>query len=83
MLYEEIEVGDIVCALTESGDIDVKTLGMVSSKLEKSSYEPMRVICVDHFYDVQNRSGFGCFAPKNLVKLDIKKLYHKIGRAHV
>ena len=42
--YEDIEIGDVVCVRTESGDMDVKTLGIVIHKLEKSSYEPMRVI---------------------------------------
>ena len=77
--YEDIEVGDIVCAKTESNDIDVKTLGRVSKKLGKSDYELMKVIYVDHFYqEKQNYYNYGLFAPQDLIKLDVKQLYHII-----
>jgi hypothetical protein len=75
--YEEIEVGDIVCAKTESGDIDVKTLGIVAKKLDKSIYDDMRVIKVDFLYPKKVTSFFpGIYAPKELIKLNTKQLYH-------
>lgn len=75
MKYEEIEVGDIVCAKTVFGDLDIKTLGQVIEKLEKSSYDEMKVICVSHYYNVQNVANFGDYAPKELSKLDVQILY--------
>ena len=76
MNYEDFDIGDIVCAKTTENDIDVKTLGMITKKLPKSDYESMRVICVSHYYDVQNNAGFGCFAPRELIKLSTAQLYH-------
>ena len=72
--YEDIEIGDVVCVRTESGDMDVKTLGIVTHKLEKSSYEPMRVIEVRHHY--YELHGKKVFAPKELIKLTSRQVYH-------
>lgn len=77
MLYEELKIGDIVCAKTENGDLDVKTLGQITKILPKSEYEGMTVITVAHYYEgMNNRSGYTHYAPKDLSLLDTRILYH-------
>lgn len=77
MLYEELKIGDIVCAKTENGDLDVNTLGQITKILPKSEYEDMKVIIVHHYYEEKSKTpGFDYYSPKELAILDVRILYH-------
>lgn len=69
------EEGDIVAVRIDSEYIDAKSVGQVTKVLPPSSYQNMRTVIVWHRRPyLYNQSG--TYAPKNLVKLDAKLLYH-------
>lgn len=76
--YDDIHIGEIVCAKLNDVDIDVNSLGQVIKKLDKSIYDDMKVIGVDYFHRTRqlSREYPGIYAPNELVKLSIKQLYH-------
>ena len=77
-LYDDIQIGDIVCVKLNDGYMDVNSLGQVIRKLDKSIYDDMKVIGVDYFHRTRqlSREYPGIYAPNELVKLSTQQLYH-------